>query len=101
VTRGTAKNELPVTERGKPRFRKPLTGSDTAKPLYVGSTPDVVDFTYGLNIGIAHRAVLSMAYVNSVTGPTPFTGELVMLLNVPFGGRSGRNIPLTTPVLGR
>ena len=71
------------------------------QPRYIGSTPDVVNFTYGLNFGIASRAVLSMAYVNSVTGPTPFNGELAMMLNVPFGGRPGRNIPLTPPVIGR
>ena len=71
------------------------------QPRYIGSTPDVVDLTYGVNIGIASRAVLSTAYVNSVTGPTPFSGELVVMLNVPFGGRPGRNVPLTPPVLGR
>jgi hypothetical protein len=36
-----------------------------------------------------------------VTGPTPFSGELALLLNVPFGGRPGRNIPLTPPAIGQ
>jgi hypothetical protein len=71
------------------------------QPRYIGSTPDVVDLTYGVNLGIANRAVLSTAYVHSVTGPTPFSGELAIMLNVPFGGRPGRNIPLTPPVIGR
>lgn len=71
------------------------------QPRYLGSTPDVVDLTWGLNLGLASRAVLSAAYVHPVTGPTPFSGELALMLNVPFGGRPGRNIPLTPPVIGR
>ena len=67
----------------------------------IGSTPDVVDLTFGLNVGLANRAVLSTAYVCPVTGPRPFTGEFALMLNVPFGGRPGRNIPLTPPVIGR
>ncbi len=69
---------------------------------YIGSTPDVVDLTYALNVGFGGRAVLSTAYIHSVTGPTPFSGEFAMMLNIPFGGRPGRNIPLTPPpIIGR
>ena len=71
------------------------------QPRFLGSTPDVVDLNWGLNLGLASRAVLSVAYVHPVTGPTPFSGELALLLNVPFGGRPGRNIPLTPPSIGR
>src|SRR5271157_2294395 len=71
------------------------------QPRYLGSTPDVVDLTWGLNLGLASRAVLSAAYIHPVTGPTPFSGELALMLNVPFGGRPGRNIPLTPPVIGQ
>lgn len=71
------------------------------QPRFLGSTPDVVDLNWGLNLGLASRAVLSVAYVHPVTGPTPFSGELALMLNVPFGGQPGRNIPLTPPVIGR
>ena len=71
------------------------------QPQFLGSTPDVVDLTWGLNLGLASRAVVSAAYVHPVTGPTPFSGELVLLLNFPFGGRPGQNIPLTPPSIGR
>jgi hypothetical protein len=69
------------------------------QPRYIGATPDVVDLTFGLNIGVASRAVLSLAYVRPVTGPLPFTGEFAMMLNIPFGGRPGRAFPLTPPPL--
>jgi hypothetical protein len=71
------------------------------QPRYLGSTPDIVDLTWGLNLGLASRAMLSAAYVHPVTGPTPFSGELALMLNVPFGGRPGRNIPFTPPVIGQ
>ncbi len=71
------------------------------QPRFLGSTPDVVDLNWGLNLGLASRAVLSVAYVHPVTGPTPFSGELALLLNVPYGGRPGRNIPFTPPVIGQ
>lgn len=71
------------------------------QPRYIGSTPDVVDLTFGLNVGIANRAILSTAYVCSVTGPAPFNGEYALMLNIPFGGRPGRNIPITPPLIGR
>ncbi len=71
------------------------------QPRFIGSTPDVVDLTFGVNLGLAGRAMISTAYVCSVTGPQPFSGELALLLNVPFGGRPGRNIPFTPPVIGQ
>ncbi len=71
------------------------------QPRFLGSTPDVVDLNWGLNLGLASRAVLSVAYVHPVTGPTPFSGELALMLNVLFGGRPGRNIPFTPPVIGQ
>ncbi|QEH33808.1 hypothetical protein OJF2_23380 [Aquisphaera giovannonii] len=67
------------------------------QPQYVGSTPTVVDLTFGLNIGLANRAVLSTAYIRPVTGPTPFNGEFALMLNIPFGAR-GRGLPVTPPV---
>jgi hypothetical protein len=71
------------------------------QPQYIGGTPNVVDLTYGLNAGLGGRAVLSAAYVHPVTGPLPFSGEFALMLNIPFGGRTGRNFPLTPPVIGQ
>jgi hypothetical protein len=67
----------------------------------IGSTPDVVDLTFGVNIGLGSRAVISTAYVRPVTGPLPFSGEYVLTLNFLFGGRPGRQLPLTPPVIGQ
>ncbi|WP_165230964.1 hypothetical protein [Aquisphaera insulae] len=67
------------------------------QPQYVGSTPTVVDLTFGLNVGIANRATISTGYVRPVTGPTPFDGEFALMLNIPFGAR-GRTLPITPPV---
>jgi hypothetical protein len=67
------------------------------QPQYIGSTPTVVDLTFALNVGLSRRAVLSLAYVRPVTGPLPFNGEFALMLNVPFGSRSGRTFPLTPP----
>lgn len=71
------------------------------QPQYIGGTPNIVDLTFGLNVGLSDRAVLSLAYVRPVTGPLPFGGEFAMLLNVPFGGRARQNLPLTPPVIGQ
>jgi hypothetical protein len=70
-------------------------------PAIIGSTPDVVDLTWGVSVGLASRAVLTTAYIHPVTGPAPFSGELAVLLNVPFGGRPGANLPVTPPVIGQ
>jgi hypothetical protein len=69
----------------------------------IGSTPNVVNLTFGLSVGFGRRAVLSAAYVRPVTGPLPFTGEFALLLNVPFGGRvgPGPGVPLGAPIIGR
>jgi hypothetical protein len=70
-------------------------------PAIIGSTPDIVDLTWGVSVGLASRAVLTTAYVHPVTGPAPFTGELTVLLNIPFGGRPGGILPITPPVIGQ
>lgn len=63
----------------------------------LASTPDVLDMTFGTNLEIRKRAILSAAYVTPVTGPKPFNAELVLLLNIWFGG-SRRNLsPINPP----
>jgi hypothetical protein len=66
------------------------------QPRYIGGTPDVVDLTFALNVGLGKRAVLSTAYVRPVTGPLPFGGEYALMLNIPFGGGI-RAFPFTPP----
>jgi hypothetical protein len=70
-------------------------------PAILGSTPDIVDLTWGVSVGFGSRAVLTTAYIHPVTGPAPFTGELAVMLNVLFGGRPGANLPITPPVVGQ
>jgi hypothetical protein len=63
----------------------------------LAGTPDVLDMTFGTNVELRKRAILSVAYVTPVTGPKPFNAELVMLLNIRFGG-SRRNLsPVVLP----
>jgi hypothetical protein len=66
------------------------------QPRFIGGTPNVVDLTYALNAGFGRRVVLSAAYVHPVTGPTPFSGELALMLNVAYG-RVGRALAFTPP----
>jgi hypothetical protein len=64
----------------------------------VGMT-DIVDLTYGLNIGIYRRTLLTFALVTPVTSPRPFDFEAVAFVNVFFGGprRAQAQVP---PVVG-
>jgi hypothetical protein len=57
-----------------------------------GATFDVVDLTFGLSVWLKSRLVLSVGFSESVTGPRPFAGEIVTLLNY-FYGRTPRSIP--------
>ena len=64
----------------------------------LASTPDILDLTFGTNLEIRRRAILSAAYVTPVTGPKPFNAEFVLLLNVRFGRSRGNLSPVTPPV---
>ena len=63
----------------------------------LASTPDIVDMTFGTNLELRRRAVLSAAYVTPVTGPKPFNAELVLMLNIRFGGTGRDRNPLIPP----
>jgi hypothetical protein len=72
------------------------------QPQNIGATPDVVNLTFGLNVGVSNRAILSAAYIRPVTGPLPFTGEFALMLNVPFGQGARRAAAfITPPVIGQ
>jgi hypothetical protein len=62
----------PLNHRGASNFFDPA------------GTPDVVNLTYGVNIGLTQRGLLSVGYVTPVTGPRPFDGEILALFNVRF-----------------
>lgn len=54
------------------------------------ATPDIVNLTYGTNILLRRRALLSIGVVTPVTGPRPFDYEVLALFNLYFG-RTVRN----------
>ncbi len=53
--------------------------------------------TFGTNLELHKRAILSAAYVTPVTGPKPFNAEFVLLLNIRFGGSRTPLSPVTPP----
>ena len=57
--------------------------------------PTVVDLTFGTHVQFRSRSLLTVAYVNPVTGPRPFSGEFLLFYNYLFGG-SRRRVPPTT-----
>jgi hypothetical protein len=63
----------------------------------LASTPDILDMTFGTNLELRRRAILSVAYVTPVTGPKPFNAEFVMMLNIRFGGSRQNLSPLIPP----
>ena len=75
----------------------PLNHRDPFNPFDPAATPDIVNLTYGLNLGFRPNVLFSTGFVTPVTGPQPFDFEFMALLNVYFGGPR-RNI--TPPVLG-
>ncbi len=77
---------IPLNHRGAFRYH------DAA------GTPDVVDLTYGINTFIRRRAMLTIGFVNPVTGPQPFTYEWQVLLNVYFGRTRTRAMQSSTNV---
>ncbi len=76
----------------------PLNHNDPFNPRDPAGSPNIVDFTYGLNIGIYDRSLLTFAIVTPVSSPKPFDFESMVFLNV-YYGRSLRR-PTTPPVVG-
>ena len=64
----------------------PLTHRDPFNPKDPTGTPDVVNLTYGLNVEVYRRSVLTFGFVTPVTGPRPFDFEFLLLFNRRFGG---------------
>jgi hypothetical protein len=76
----------------------PLSKRGAYSLLSPGNTPDNVNLTYGLNLGLGRRSLFSTALVTPVTGPRPFDFEFLALLNIYFGGP--RPVAPIPPVLG-
>jgi hypothetical protein len=64
----------------------------------LASTPDIVNMTFGTNLELRKRAVITAAYVTPVTGPKPFNAEFLLLLNIRFGGSVGNRSALVPPI---
>lgn len=62
------------------------------------ATVDSVNLTFGLTAVTQQRTMISVGLVEPVTGPRPFSGELVVLVNF-FFGRT-RRAPAQPPFLG-
>jgi hypothetical protein len=76
----------------------PLNHTDPFNPRDPIGSPNIVDFTYGLNVGIYNRSMLTFAIVTPVSSPKPFDFESMVFLNVYFGRTARR--PITPPVVG-
>ena len=73
----------------------PLNHRDWFNANDPSGTADVVDLTYGVNVGFFRQAVLTFGWVTPVTGPRPFSYEAVLLFNWRFGrSRSGAALPI-------
>ena len=47
---------------------------------------DIVNFTYGLNVGVYRRTLFTFGLVTPVTGPRPFDLEATAFVNIFYGG---------------
>jgi hypothetical protein len=75
----------------------PLTHRDWFNANDPTGTADVVDLTYGVNVGFFRQSVLTFGWVTPVTGPRPFNYEAVLLLNWRFGRSRAAAAP---PIVG-
>ncbi len=79
---------LPLNHVGAYRFNDPF------------GTPDVVDLTFATSVMFNRRSVLSIGFVNPVTGPRPFNFEWLVQFNWFFGRTARSPIVTTPPVVG-
>jgi hypothetical protein len=77
----------------------PLTHGDYNNPRDLTGTPDIVNLTYGVNALLGPNSVFTFGVVTPVTGPHPFSYELLVLLNFRFG-RTARGPRPPLPMTG-
>ncbi len=66
----------------------PLNHRNVYSQVDLHGVPDIVDLTYGLNFELNRHSILTGAICTPVTGPRPYSFEVMALLNVRFGGRN-------------
>lgn len=76
----------------------PVNHRDPFNRFDPAGTPDSVNLTFGLNFGFRNTAVLTTAFVTSVSSPKPFDSEAIVMLNI-FYGRTRRLVAITPPPL--
>jgi hypothetical protein len=90
-------NPLSWVTRVAPTFEvhvnNPINHRDVFNPHDISGTPDVVNFTYGLNVLFGQRVMLSAAYINCVSSPQVFNSEFALLLNIYYGRMPLRAVP--------
>ncbi len=79
----------PLNHRGAFAFNDPA------------STPDVFDFTYGINAVFRRSSILSVALVTPTTGPRPFNLEWAVFYTRFFGRTRANYNRQTPPILGQ
>jgi hypothetical protein len=78
----------------------PLNHRDWLNPRDPAAMADIVNFTYGLNVGIRSRTVLTFGIVTPVSSPKPFDLEAMFYLNYFFGGTRRSRAQQIPPVVG-
>lgn len=75
----------------------PLNHAGAFRGFDPAGTPDVVDLTFGVHVLLRQRSLLTVGFVEPVTGPRPFDYEWTVLFNTFFGRTRDALIP---PVAG-
>jgi hypothetical protein len=76
----------------------PLNHRDVFNPKDIAGVTDIVDLTYGINVGVRRNTLFTFAIVTPVTSPKPFDFEAVAFVNIFFG--ASRRRPPTPPIVG-
>jgi hypothetical protein len=76
----------------------PLNHRDIFNPRDISGVTDIVDLTYGINVGVRRNTLFTFAIVTPVTSPKPFDFEAVAFVNIFFG--ASRRQPQTPPAVG-
>jgi hypothetical protein len=105
LRRPDPKSELnPVISMIAPTFEihvtDPLNHRDPFNPRDPAGVPDIVNFTYGLNVGFFSRPILTLGIVTPVSSPKPFDFEALAYLNFFYGGSRRSRAQIVPPVAG-
>ena len=105
VVRPDPRSELtPLISMVAPTFEvhvtDPLNHRDPLNARDPAGMADIVNLTYGLNVGIRNRTILTFGVVTPVSSPKPFDFEAMLYLNYFFGGPRRPRIQQIPPVVG-